>query len=109
MQKRFRLITVLIVAIALVLCALLLINRLNGDIDALKKNVKTEELNLRLVQQEDGEISTEITNMNKESYIIAQARKLGYLMPGEIRFVVVNPEVLEDSPENAIVEELKEE
>ena len=80
-----------------------------GDIRVVQGKAKEAEVELRTVQRIQGEITTEIANMDKESYIIAKARELDYLMPGELYFVVVNPEVLEDSPENAIVEELKEE
>ena len=39
-----------------------------------------------------------------DSYIMEKARSLyGYLMPGEIRFVVVNPDSLYDTPEAVVV------
>lgn len=109
MRKRVKLITVLIIAVALVACALLLMDNLDQQIDSLKADVKQAEVALRVAQQEQSEIKTEISNMNKDSYIIAKARELGYLMPGEIRFVVVNPEVLGDDPGAAVVEEMTEE
>lgn len=105
MPKRVKLITVAIVAITLVVCAVLVINRLNGDIRAMERKAKDAELELRKVQQLQGEITTELANMDKESYIIAKARELDYLMPGELRFVVVNPEALTDDPDGIIVEE----
>lgn len=104
-----KLITVVILAITLVICALLVINRLNGDIQNIQSKLKTAELELRVVENLQGDINTEISNMNKESYIIAKARELDFLMPGELRFVVVNPEVLADAPEEAVVEEVTEE
>lgn len=109
MRKRVKLITVVIIAVALVACALLLMDNLDQQIDSLKADVKQAEVALRVAQQEQSEIKTEISNMNKDSYIIARARELGYLMPGEIRFVVVNPEVLGDDPGAAVVEEMTEE
>ena len=109
MRKRVKLITVLIIAVALVACALLLMDNLDQQIDSLKADVKQAEVALRVAQQEQSEIKTEISNMNKDSYIIARARELGYLMPGEIRFVVVNPEVMGDDPGAAVVEEMTEE
>lgn len=109
MQKSMKVITVVIVAVTLVICALLVVNRLNGDIENMQAKVKDAELELRVVQNLQSDINTEIANMNKESYIIAKARELDFLMPGEMRFVVVNPEVLEDTPEEAMVEEVKEE
>ncbi len=107
MQKHVKVITVVILAVTLVICALLVVNRLNGDIENMQNKVKAAELELRVVENLQGEINTEITNMNKESYIIAKARELDFLMPGEMRFVVVNPEVLADAPENAVVEEME--
>lgn len=109
MRKSVKLITVVILAITLVICALLVINRLNGDIQNIQSKLKTAELELRVVENLQGDINTEISNMNKESYIIAKARELDFLMPGELRFVVVNPEVLADAPEEAVVEEVTEE
>ena len=109
MRKRVRLITVVIIAITMVVCALLLVNNLDEEIAGLENDLKKSEVALRVAQQEIGEINTEISNMDKASYIIARARELGYLMPGEIRFVVVNPEVLADDPGAAVVEELTEE
>lgn len=106
MRKRIKLVTVLIVAITIVVCALLWINQLDDEIAGLKKDLKQAEVELRKAEQEVGGAKTEIENMNKPSYVISRARELGYLMPGEIRFVVVNPEVLMDNPEDAIVEEL---
>lgn len=106
MRKRIKLVTVLIVAITIVVCALLWINQLDDEIAGLKKDLKQAEVELRKAEQEVGGAKTEIENMNKPSYVISRARELGYLMPGEIRFVVVNPEVLTDNPEDAIVEEL---
>ena len=94
MRKRVRLITVVIIAITMVVCALLLVNNLDEEIAGLENDLKKSEVALRVAQQEIGEINTEISNMDKASYIIARARELGYLMPGEIRFVVVNPDQL---------------
>ncbi len=109
MRKRVKLMTVLIMAAALVVCALLWMNELDGDIAAMQGNVKQSELDLRLAQREESEITQEVANMNRDSYIIAKARELGFLMPGEIRFVVTNPEVLMENPQDAQVEELKDE
>ena len=105
MQKSVKLITVVILAVTMIICALLVVDRLDGDIQVMQGKVKSAELELRQVQQKQGEITTEIANMDKESYIIARARELDYLMPGELRFVVVNPEVLMDDPADVRVEE----
>lgn len=105
LQKKVKLITVVIIAVTMIICALLVIRRLNGDIQTMEGMVKGAELELRAVQQKQGEITTEIANMDKDSYIIDRARELDYLMPGEIRFVVVNPEALTDDPAAFVVEE----
>jgi cell division protein FtsB len=109
MRKRVRLVTVLIIAITMVVCALLVIDNLNDEISGLQKDLKQAEVDLRKAEHEVGNAKAEIENMNKSSYVISRARELGFLMPGEIRFVVVNPEVLMDSPEDVIVEELPQE
>lgn len=105
LHKQVKLITVVIMAITMIVCALLVMDRLDGNIQVMQGKVKNAELELRQVQQKQGEITTEIANMDKESYIIARARELDYLMPGEMRFVVVNPEVLTDDPAGVQVEE----
>lgn len=105
LHKQVRLITVVIMAITMIVCALLVMDRLDGNIQVMQGKVKGAELELRQVQQKQGEITTEIANMDKESYIIARARELDYLMPGEMRFVVVNPEALMDDPAGIRVEE----
>lgn len=108
MQKKVKLITLLIAAAALIVCALLIARRLDGDIRSMQDKVKEAELQLRMEERLQGDINAEIANMNKDSYIIAKARELDYLMPGELRFVVINPEVLADDPSGAVVEEVKQ-
>lgn len=107
LQKRVKLITVVIVAVTLIVCALLVMDRLDGDIRVVQGKAKEAEVELRTVQRIQGEITTEIANMDKESYIIARAREMDYLMPGEMLFVVVNPEALVDDPSAVVVEEWK--
>lgn len=41
----------------------------------------------------------EISIAETDEYIIAKAREYGYMMPGELLFVIKNPEALEDPAE----------
>ena len=60
MHKQVKLITVVIMAVTMIVCALLVMDRLDGNIQVMQGKVKNAELELRQVQQKQGEITTEI-------------------------------------------------
>lgn len=95
MRKRMRLLYVLVIAFVIVAAGLLAVSRLDGDLDFLRergretREEEVEAMNL------NGKLAWEITKKDDKDYVIDLARsRYDYLMPGEIRFEVVNPEVL---------------
>lgn len=61
------------------------------------------------VLKERNQLSSELEVANTDDYIIAKARQLyGYMMPGELLFVVKNPEALYGSGEEVEVLVLEE-
>lgn len=106
MHKRMKLFHLLVFAFMIVAGGLVTLNQLESDITMLQDIAK--ETRLREIQATNlnGELNKEIGKKDDEDYIIELARtQYGYLMPGEIRFKVVNPEALGVVPEAQIVEE----
>lgn len=103
MRKRMRLFNVLVIAFVIIAAGLITLNRLEQDITVLQDNAREAR------QQEvdaitlNGKLSLEASRKDDKEYVVDIARsQYDYLMPGEIRFEVINPEVL------GIEEELKE-
>ena len=97
MRKRIKLFYVIVAAFVIVAGGLITINRLNGDIAVLEDTARETRLRLLEVNTEKSDMQQEIAMKDDPAYIREKARSLyGYLMPGEIKFVVVNPEALYD-------------
>ena len=95
MPKRIKLFYVLVIAFVITAAGLMAINRLDQDIVVLEKTARETRLEQLALETENGNMKQEISIMDTDSYIRKMARKDNkYLMPGEIRFVVVNPEAL---------------
>lgn len=106
MRSRLKLFPVLVAAFVIAACGMIAMNRLDGDIAVLQDVAKETRIRQLQVEAQKSEMIQEINNMDSDSYIIEKARSLyGYLMPGEIRFVVTNPESLYDTPVAMVVEE----
>lgn len=105
MRSRIRIFPVLVMLFVIAACGLIALQSLDGDIAVLEDTVREREITLRGVQNEQSALEEEINNKDDSNYIIEKARGLGYLMPGEIRFVVINPEVLYDVPVAQVVGE----
>lgn len=108
MQKRVKLIRVVILAALLIVCGILLSNKLTGNTRIMEEKNKQAQLELRKDEQTKSEIDVEIKNMDKDSYVIAKAREMGYLRPGEMLFVVQNPDALMDDYDDVVVAEVQE-
>lgn len=105
MRHRVRLFYVLVGAFVIAACSLMVINRLDGDIAVLQDTVRETRLRQLAVEAEKSDMQQELAIKDTDSYIREMARtQYGYLMPGEIYFKVVNPEVLYDAPETAVAE-----
>lgn len=105
MRSRIKLFNVLVAAFVIVACGLLILNRLDGDIAVLQDVARETRIRQLAAETENSALTQEIRSKDTDAYIIEKARSLyGYLMPGEIRFVVTNPESLYDTPEATVVE-----
>ena len=110
MRNRWKVFTVMALLFVIVAGGLIVLRSYDEDITVLEDTVKEREIALRRVQNEQSTLESEIRSKDTNGYIIEKARSMGYLMPGEIRFVVTNPEVLYDVPSAEVeVEEYTEE
>ena len=107
LRKRVRLLYVVVAAFVIAAGGMITINRLDQDIVTLQDISRTVRLRQLEVEAQKSEMLQEISQQDKDSYIMEMARRYyGYLLPGEIRFVVVNPESLYDQePEAEVVED----
>lgn len=105
MRKRIKLFPVLVAAFVIAACGMITINRLDSDITVLQDIAKETRLRQLSVEKEKSDLMQEIKNKDTDAYIMEKARTLyGYLMPGEIRFMITNPEALYETPEAIVVE-----
>ena len=105
MRHRVRLFYVMVAAFVIAACGLMILNRLDGDIAVMQDTAREIRLRQLAVETEKSDMQQELAIKDTDSYIRDMARtRYGYLMPGEIRFKVVNPEVLYDAPEEAVAQ-----
>ena len=93
-DKRMPVFTAALIVIAIVVIAGMILNRQRRDLEMLEstyQNINTKRI---LLQYEQSEKQRELNISSTSDYIAARARENGYMMPGEIRFVVRNPEAL---------------
>jgi len=94
-RKRIKLLYVVVIAFVIVAGGLMTLNRLDQEIAVLEDTARETRLRQLALETENGNMKQEIAVKDTESYIRKMARKDNrFLMPGEIRFVVVNPEAL---------------
>ncbi len=94
MGRRVRLLYVLAAAFVIAAAAMMILNRLSGDI-AVKQMEQSEIRQIaNEVNAERSDLQQELIFLNTDAGIRKEAMAQGYLMPGQIRFVVVNPEAL---------------
>ena len=95
MRKRIRLLYVIVIAFVIVAGGLMTLNRLDQEIAVLEDTARETRLRQLALETENGNMRQEIAIKDTDSYIRKMARKDNrFLMPGETRFVVVNPEAL---------------
>ena len=105
MRKRLKLFYVMVAAFVIVAAGLMTLNRLDQDIAVMEDTAREIRLRQVAVESEKSDMQKELAMKDTPSYIRDKARTLyGYMMPGEIKFVVVNPEVLYDAEGTAEVE-----
>ena len=95
MRKRIKLFYVVVIAFVIIAGGLMTMNRLDQEIAVLEDTARETRLRQLALETENGNMKQEIAVKDTESYIRKMARKNNrFLMPGETRFVVVNPEAL---------------
>ncbi len=95
MRKRIRLLYVIVIAFVIVAGGMITLNRLDQEIAVLEDTARETRLRQLALETENGSMRQEIAIKDTDSYIRKMARKDNrFLMPGETRFVVVNPEAL---------------
>ena len=109
MRPRIKLIYVLTAAFVIIASGIMALNRMDGDIAVLEDIARETRLRQLAVETEKSEMQKELAIKDTDSYIREKARCMyGYLMQGEILFVVENPEALyEDGeiPQVTVVED----
>lgn len=99
-----RLLYVAVAAFVIVAAGTMVSNRLDDEIRV--RQDQKQQVRMRQIEVEEinSNMKQEIAQQDKDSYIMEMARRYyGYLLPGEIRFVVVNPESLYDQEPQAQV------
>lgn len=113
MRKRVKLFYVLVAAFVIAATGMMALNRLDQEITVLEDVARETRLRQLSLQAENSAMVQEIAMKDEDAYIRKMARQDNrYLMPGEIRFVVVNPEALYapgEMPGVEVVEVLPEE
>lgn len=105
MPKRVRLLTVIVFAFIIVVSGLLIAGQYDRDIENLNDLRYQVRLDQIEAERRQSRLQAELSAADTDEYIIRTARELyGYLMPGEIRFVVTNTDALYDEPEARVIE-----
>ena len=100
MGQRIKLIYVAAIAFVIIAGGVMALNRLNGEIAVLQVEVQKTRLSQIDVKTKQSDMQKELAVKDTNAYIRDKARSMyNYLMPGEILFVVENPEALYDEGE----------
>ena len=107
MRRQVRLLYVAVAAFVIIAVGTVISNRLDDDIARLKDITQEVMMEKIQVDTEKSKMLQEISQSDSATYIMEMARRsYEYLLPGEIRFVVVNAESLYDTePEAEIVDD----
>lgn len=79
---------------------------IRASTEQMDKEVSQSRVQLSSVQRVNMDLKAELAMVDTDEYIESQARLRGYLKPGELRFVITNPEALYGSGEEAPVLEV---
>ena len=99
-KDRFRYRTVrpltLICPLFVIMCVgIMMINSVRDDTERLRVRVTDLSISREEMARERDKLQSEVSIAETDDYIIAKAWQLyGYMMPGEMRFVIKNPEAL---------------
>ncbi|MDD4080049.1 MAG: septum formation initiator family protein [Eubacteriales bacterium] len=94
-QKRLPFYVLLIAFIAILLMGWILSENYNHEIDRLRAYIEAANEQVFARERENLKLADQVRLAASDNFIANEARtKYGYIFPGEIRFVVTNPEVL---------------
>lgn len=100
MRPRIKLIYVLTFAFVIIAGGIMTLNRMDGEIAVLEAAAQETRLRQIEVKTEQSDMQKELAIKDTDAYIREKARTMfRYLSPGEILFVVENPEALYDEGE----------
>lgn len=95
--KEMRWTKLAVICVAALTAFFVVVQQVNGHVEELRarEETLTSQLSALMRQQED--LTSEISQVGTESYIIDRARSdYQYVKPGELRFEIVNPGALYD-------------
>lgn len=95
--KEMRWTKLAVICVAALTAFFVAVQQVNGHVEELRarEETLTSQLSALMRQQED--LTSEISQVGTESYIIDRARSdYQYVKPGELRFEIVNPGALYD-------------
>jgi len=112
-RKRVPLFYVIVIGFVIAAGGLMTLNRLDQDIAVLQDTVRETRLRELALEADKSAMQQELAMKDTDAYIRKMARVDNrFIMPGEIRFVVVNPEALYapgEMPGQEVMEEAPEE
>lgn len=95
-RRKVPLLNLAVYAFVILAIGMMIINRLDGDIQQLRTRKADVNLTLLDKQREKSENIDEISRKDTEKYIVEIARSEGYMYKGEIKYIISNPELLYD-------------
>ncbi len=94
-QRRVPIYGLIIACVAVILMGWILSGNYNREIDTLLKQIEVANEQVFAKERENLKLSEQVRLAASDAFIANEARtQYGYIFPGEIRFVVSNPEVL---------------
>lgn len=106
LKQRYRYSSISFLALACTLFVVIsigsmMIRSVRSDAEQLRVRVTDLSISREEMARERDKLQNEISIAETDDYIIAKARQLyGYMMPGEMRFVIKNPEALYDATQS---------
>lgn len=100
-----KLIVICAVALLIFSFALRQVNRQTEELQAQEDTLLSQ---LTSLQQKQETLSNEIAQVGTDSYIEERARRdYQFVSPGEMRFVITNPEALYDQPDTSLTQSVQ--
>ena len=104
MRRKIRVGYVAVIAVAMVLCTLVVVRSLDRSAVEMQRQVNKAQEDRAQLSKTQSDLQNEVGQLGTPSYIIRVARsQYHFLAEGEILFVVENPEALYDESPQLIV------